>query len=586
MRLRLILPLILLLIPVHALKVGVYDNPPLVYVEDGNARGFYVDILASIAQNYGWELEYVYDTFPNLLEKLKSGEIDLLTAVAFTEERAKLFKFNNESVLVNWGVVVSRDKLDSILSLKNLRIAGVKGDVYFEQLKTIARNFEVSCTFIDVVGDYKDVMQMIANGEADAGVVSRIYASLYSSQYDLVVSSIIFGPVNLKFAGRSSEILSAIDEQLSQMKQDPNSAYHQALERWFGSVGSSFVIPSWVYAAMAILAFTIVAFLVLTTYLSEEIERRTKRLREREKFLVAVFNAIQDGISVLDTKLNVLMINHAMEKWYGNVVGKKCYEAYHGRKEVCENCPSIKAIESGKLEHGIVKGPGGKGWVELYCYPVIENGKATMVVEFVRDITEKLRVQEELERTLRRYEYLWKNSSDILYIHDLSGKFIDYNPRVLEITGGAKVETIWEVIPESKHEFVRNIIEEIVRRREPIGFELPVSYGGKKLWLEVIAHPLVENGEVVAIHGVARDVTQRIELMEEISENIKLVAYLVDRIRNPLAAARAFCELKEKVGEEVFEKIIDNIDRVTALISDLDKLWENLERLRSGLRKS
>jgi len=584
--LRFILPLILLLIPVHALKVGVYDNPPLVYVEDGNARGFYVDILASIAQNYGWELEYVYDTFPNLLEKLKSGEIDLLTAVAFTEERAKLFKFNNESVLVNWGVVVSRDKLDSILSLKNLRIAGVKGDVYFEQLKTIASNFEVSCTFIDVVGDYRDVMQMIANGEADAGVVSRIYASLYSSQYDLVVSSIIFGPVNLKFAGRSSEVLSAIDEQLSQMKQDPNSAYHQALERWFGSVGSPFVIPSWVYAAIAILAFTIVAFLVLTTYLSEEIERRTKQLREREKFLVAVFNAIQDGISVLDTKLNVLMVNHAMEKWYGNVVGKKCYEAYHGRKEVCENCPSIKAIESGKLEHGIVKGPGGKGWVELYCYPVIEDGKATMVVEFVRDITEKVRVQEELERTLRRYEYLWKNSSDILYIHDLSGKFIDYNPRVLERTGGAKVETIWEVIPESKHEFVRNVIEEIVRRREPIGFELPVSYGGKKLWLEVIAHPLVENGEVVAIHGVARDVTQRIELMEEISENIKLVAYLMDRIRNPLAAARAFCELKEKVGEEVFEKIIDNIDRVTALISDLDKLWENLERLRSGLRKS
>lgn len=75
----------------------------------------------------------------------------------------------------------------------------------------------------------------------------------------------------------------------------------------------------------------------------------------------------------------------------------------------------------------------------------------------------------------------------------------------------------------------------------------------EEIWLEVVAHPVMENREVVAIHGIARDVTDRRMLIEEIGENIKLVSYLVDRIRNPLAAARAFCELRDKLDNEVFD---------------------------------
>ncbi len=59
----------------------------------------------------------------------------------------------------------------------------------------------------------------------------------------------------------------------------------------------------------------------------------------------------------------------------------------------------------------------------------------------------------------------------------------------------------------------------------------------------------------------------------------------MDRIRNPLAAARAFCELREKLGDDVYGRVISNIDRVTELIADLDRVWENLERLRKGLKK-
>lgn len=85
---------------------------------------------------------------------------------------------------------------------------------------------------------------------------------------------------------------------------------------------------------------------------------------------------------------------------------------------------------------------------------------------------------------------------------------------------------------------------------------------------------------------MAREITERRELIEKIEENIKLISFLVDRIRNPLAAARAYCELRDKLGSEIYGKVIENIDRITVLVDDLDRVWGNLEKLRRGLRKS
>ncbi|MBO8179998.1 MAG: PAS domain S-box protein [Archaeoglobus sp.] len=587
----LIITFVLLLIPnsALALKVGVYDNPPMVFVEDGEARGFFIDILEYIADREGWKVEYVYDSFPNLLERLERGELDLVVDVAYTEERAEKFSFNKEVIFTNWGVIVGKEELNSILKLDGLKVAGVKRDVYTEELKELVDGFNIKCQILEIEGDYKDVMEEIVAGRADAGVVSRIYASLYAEDYGLRESELIFGPVELRFAGKDEAVLEKIDEHLAALKSDRNSIYHQSLDRWLGPKVE--VVPGWVYYALAALFAVLIAALGLNAYLGRVVAKRTEEIKRNEEFLKAVFDAIQDGISVLDTEMNVIMVNHAMEKWYGNVVGKKCYEAYHNRKEPCENCPTIEAMKTGEMKRGEHQTPIGTPieWVELFSYPVIEDGKVKMVVEFVRDITERKRMEDKLRRSLESYEYLWNSTNDILYVHDLEGRFIKVNRRALELLGYKEGEdvSVWDVVPEPYHDLVREKIRKIVETKTPTEpYEIPVkAKNGNVLWLEVVSHPVIEGNEAVAIHGVARDVTDRRKLIEEIGENIKLVSYLVDRIRNPLAAARAFCELREKLGDDVYGRVISNIDRVTELIADLDRVWENLERLRKGLKK-
>ncbi len=101
-------------------------------------------------------------------------------------------------------------------------------------------------------------------------------------------------------------------------------------------------------------------------------------LKESQRFLAAVFNGIQDGISVLDRDLNILQVNQAMDKWYAHqlpLAGKKCFQAYHGRKKPCRVCPTLRAMRERTPQVDIVPlvGSGNqRGWLELHAFPLFD----------------------------------------------------------------------------------------------------------------------------------------------------------------------------------------------------------------------
>jgi PAS domain S-box-containing protein len=139
-----------------------------------------------------------------------------------------------------------------------------------------------------------------------------------------------------------------------------------------------------------------------------EHKRADSALLEGEKFLASIFSSIQDGISILDTELNIIRVNQAMEDWYAHALplkGKKCYEAYRGEGGPCPNCPTLRAIQTGKKANEQVpkRGPGGEivGWLELYSFPLFDPDTRRMkgVIEYVRDISEHKLTGEALRRS-------------------------------------------------------------------------------------------------------------------------------------------------------------------------------------------
>ena len=74
-------------------------------------------------------------------------------------------------------------------------------------------------------------------------------------------------------------------------------------------------------------------------------------LEKIEGKLNAILNSIGDHVRMFDEDLNIIWANEAVKKTFGNgVIGKKCYEAYHQRKEPCEPypCIALKTFKDGK----------------------------------------------------------------------------------------------------------------------------------------------------------------------------------------------------------------------------------------------
>ncbi|OWZ84438.1 diguanylate cyclase domain-containing protein [Natranaerobius trueperi] len=140
--------------------------------------------------------------------------------------------------------------------------------------------------------------------------------------------------------------------------------------------------------------------LVITRDVTKQ-KQDEKKLHQTKNLLEGLFESIQDGISVLNFDLSIRYTNKTIKTWYESdlpLEGKKCYQAYHKREVPCDPCPSIKCLQTGKVEveEINVQTDIGEMWIELYSYPLFEEGydEPTGVVEFVRDITDKKQTEE------------------------------------------------------------------------------------------------------------------------------------------------------------------------------------------------
>ena len=181
----------------------------------------------------------------------------------------------------------------------------------------------------------------------------------------------------------------------------------------------------------------------------EEKERALREshetIRDQERFLAGVFDAIQDGIMVAAPDMTILRVNKTIEKRFPHaptLPGRKCYEAYYGLNSPCRDCASQKTLKTGKsasMTRSIV-GPDGesKGWVEVFSYPWVDGktGQLKGVIEYSRDLTEKKRAEEELANTRVLLEQAFEQSPYPMALVSMPDMVVRIaNPAIREFLG-------------------------------------------------------------------------------------------------------------------------------------------------------
>lgn len=154
-----------------------------------------------------------------------------------------------------------------------------------------------------------------------------------------------------------------------------------------------------------------------------ERRRSEQTLEGHRRFLESAFNAIQDGITVLDKDMNILRVNRHIESKFSRgfpLAGRKCYHVFHNRSLPCENCPTRRALDRGSLQTEIIPRHdlfGPRGWLEIFAFPLRNAADEVIgVVEYVRDITERQEVEEKLRQANYNLERRSFQLSQILEI--------------------------------------------------------------------------------------------------------------------------------------------------------------------------
>ncbi|MGB3366542.1 MAG: ATP-binding protein [Acidaminobacteraceae bacterium] len=267
------------------ITIGIFPNEPLVYLEDGVAKGFFIDLLNEIASNENWNIRYVEDSLSNSIEKLEDSEIDLLLGLAYSSERDLKYDYNEETLFVNWGQIYSRPgiEIESFLDLKDKLVGVYKNDIHYIGqfgLKHTLEQFEIPVNFI-VIDDKKQLLKQIENGALDVGIVNSTFGIANEDQFNITRTPIQLNPVQMqivKSEDTNSQILTTIDSYIKKWKENENSFYYESLSKTFRT-DTKFTVPRW----LRLLIYGILVLLILAIIIiiggRKIIKNQTKELR-------------------------------------------------------------------------------------------------------------------------------------------------------------------------------------------------------------------------------------------------------------------------------------------------------------------
>lgn len=226
-------------------RVGWYEDSYNITGKNGERSGYNYEYEQTVADYTGWTYKYVKAGWPELMEMLEKGEIDLMGDVSYTDERAKTMLFSElpmgEEKYYLYADLVNTDISASDLStLNGKRIGLLKGSVQETQFYEWEKEHNVHMQHVFMTG-LKDAMQKVAHQELDCIISTETpqWTKAGMSAITTIGSSGIYFAVNKKRPDLKEEL----DSAMRKLEND-RPFYSDDLYKNFLSTVSSPVLSS------------------------------------------------------------------------------------------------------------------------------------------------------------------------------------------------------------------------------------------------------------------------------------------------------------------------------------------------------
>ncbi len=156
-------------------RVGWYESAYNSTDRFGHRSGYAYEYQQKIAAYTGWKYEYVEGNWATLLEKLQKGEIDLLSDVSYTPERAKNMLFSTQPMgCEEYYILIDNANTainpENITTLNGKKIGVNAGSIQQSIYERWAKENGIKAKLIEIDGQERDFAEYMLNGELDAVV--------------------------------------------------------------------------------------------------------------------------------------------------------------------------------------------------------------------------------------------------------------------------------------------------------------------------------------------------------------------------------------------------------------------------------
>ena len=223
-------------------RVGWYESPFNQTDPYGRRSGYAYEYQQKIAAYTGWRYEYVYGSWPDLMQMLTDGEIDLMSDISYTVGRARSILYSVTPMgAEEYFVFVSsahNSGIDSTdYSSFNGKKFGInKGSVQVSMFRNWASKKDIEAEVVELTVSEAETVAMLDRGELDALVAIDGFGNS-----DTLLPVCKIGSSDFYFAVSKNrpELLAELDAAMLKI-QEENVYYNQQLqEKYFGYSGST-----------------------------------------------------------------------------------------------------------------------------------------------------------------------------------------------------------------------------------------------------------------------------------------------------------------------------------------------------------
>ena len=156
-------------------RVGWYESAYNSTDRFGHRSGYAYEYQQKIAAYTGWKYEYVEGNWVTLLEKLQNGEIDLLSDVSYTPERAKNMLFSTQPMgCEEYYILIDNANTainpEDITTLNGKKIGINAGSIQEGIYEKWAKDNSIKAQVVEIDGQERDFAEYMLDGKLDAVV--------------------------------------------------------------------------------------------------------------------------------------------------------------------------------------------------------------------------------------------------------------------------------------------------------------------------------------------------------------------------------------------------------------------------------